>query len=460
MSDGAQASAARPALADERRWLLLVLAVAFMLRVGLAFGLQAWLDDSVGRRFLIAGDADGYWELGRRLASGDEYSLYNPPRHVLRMPGFPALLAVAIRLVPGRPELAARLLLALTGTVACGLVWLLARLLNVPRAGVPAAAFCAISPLLAGFSVVLLSETLFAACLLLSLCGVAWLALPRAGDSASAQNPAASQNPPEPTAPASRIPSVLRAMLAGLCTAAAVYARPAWLLAAPLLGVMLLVAAWRHRWSISPARMIGLVLVLHLTVAAALLPWALRNRQVTGHLVWTTLWMGPSLYDGLHPGATGLSDMTFFEADRAQLAGLSEYEINEVYRQRALEFLRNEPGRALILAGVKQLRYWSPWPNAAGFRHPLLRTAVALFSIPLLLLAGYGAWQFRRQWWLLALTLGPLLYFAALHTLFVGSLRYRLPAEYPLSILAAAGLLTLRNHIPGNTFRHKPIKNR
>ena len=109
MSDGAQASAARPALADERRWLLLVLAVAFMLRAGLAFGLQAWLDDSVGRRFLIAGDADGYWELGRRLASGDEYSLYNPPRHVLRMPGFPALLAVAIRLVPGRPELAARL---------------------------------------------------------------------------------------------------------------------------------------------------------------------------------------------------------------------------------------------------------------------------------------------------------------------------------------------------------------
>lgn len=452
MSDGARASAARPALVDERRWLLLVLAVAFVLRVGLAFGLQAWLDESVGRRFLIAGDADGYWELGRRLATGDEYSLYNPPRHVLRMPGFPALLAVAIRLVPGRPELAARLLLAGIGTLACGLVWLLARLLNVPRAGVLAAAFCAVSPLLVGFSVVLLSETLFAACLLLSLCGVAWLALPQA---TGAGPPGEHAEPEEQT---SRVPRLVRAVLAGLCTALAIYARPAWLLAAPLLGVALLVAACRDRWSISPARMVGLVLVLHLTVAAVLLPWALRNRQVTGHLVWTTLWMGPSLYDGLHPGATGLSDMTFFEADRGQLAGLNEYEINEVYRQRAVEFLREQPLRALQLAGVKQARYWSPWPNAAGFRHPLLRAAVAIFCVPLLLLAGYGAWQFRRQWWLLAITLGPLLYFAALHTLFVGSLRYRLPAEYPLSILAAAGLLSLRGCIPGNTPRHKPFE--
>jgi hypothetical protein len=39
----------------------------------------------------------------------------------------------------------------------------------------------------------------------------------------------------------------------------------------------------------------------------------------------------------------------------------------------------------------------------------------------------------------LGLTLGPLLYFAALHLLFVGSIRYRLPAEYAVLVLSAAG---------------------
>ena len=162
--------------AAEYRWLLAILAGALLLRLVLACGLQYWLDHTAGRPFLIPGDAAGYWELGRKVAAGEEYSLYDPPRQVLRMPGFPAVLALAIRLAP--PEqaaLAARLLLAILGTAACGLVWLLARLLRVPRAGLPAAAFCAVSPLLAGFSVVLLSETLFALCVLLSLCSAAWL---------------------------------------------------------------------------------------------------------------------------------------------------------------------------------------------------------------------------------------------------------------------------------------------
>jgi hypothetical protein len=56
-----------------------------------------------------------------------------------------------------------------------------------------------------------------------------------------------------------------------------------------------------------------------------------------------------------------------------------------------------------------------------------------------MLLAAYGFWQARPSRIALAATVGPLLYFSAVHMVFVGSLRYRLPAEYPLAALAGAG---------------------
>lgn len=60
--------------------------------------------------------------------------------------------------------------------------------------------------------------------------------------------------------------------------------------------------------------------------------------------------------------------------------------------------------------------------------------------MPVCGLATRGWWLTRQQPWAWLLPLGPILYFAAIHAVFVGSLRYRLPAEYPLCVLAAVGL--------------------
>ncbi|MBI5761364.1 MAG: glycosyltransferase family 39 protein, partial [Planctomycetales bacterium] len=147
---------------------LLVLAGAFVFRAGAAVGLQAWLDRTPPRLCLIAGDAEGYWELGRKLADGDEYSIYEPPRQVLRMPGFPLFLAGAMRLT-GENHLAIRLLLAAVGTGACGLVYWLGRELFDHDIGLIASTIVAVSPTLIVFSVMFLSETLFAAALVACL---------------------------------------------------------------------------------------------------------------------------------------------------------------------------------------------------------------------------------------------------------------------------------------------------
>jgi hypothetical protein len=178
------------------------------------------------------------------------------------------------------------------------------------------------------------------------------------------------------------------------------------------------------------------------TTYLALLPWAARNYQVTGHWVFTTLWSGPSLYDGLHPKATGESDMTFFDRENL-LSTMSEFEVNQHYWDAGIEYAKSHPGRAVELGFVKLWRFWKPWPSAeeaGGWGSKLM---FAVFSLALFAGALVGGWLHRRNLVLLALTIGPVLFFSALHAVFVGSVRYRLPAEYPMAVLAAAGWLEM-----------------
>ncbi len=437
-------------------WLFAVLGLALALRGGAAFAVQRQLDVVWKRQFVIEGDATGYWELAGRITRGESYEIYTPPRRVLRMPGFPLLLAMT-RAVFGEWMLGTRLSLCVVGTGACGLVYWLGRDLVSERVGLIAAAGAAVSPVMVGFTPLVLSETLFAASLLGSLIALAALARWHGAGMSLQRDPSQllqstgprpltsalspDQVETESARHAGERGSGLRSQFCGACVAVlsgvligvACFVRPSWLLAAPLFGVLLIAWSQRRMTAVLHAglMMLGLVTVL--------LPWGLRNQRVTGHLVLTTLWAGPSLYDGLHPGATGDSDMTFYDRDNLLGRGMSEYEVDRHYRREAWAFVRENPGRTLQLALIKLGRYWSPVPNAEQFGTWPVRLAVAASFLPLAALALVGAWRMRRERWVLALSLGPILYFSALHMVFVSSLRYRLPAEYALLVLAAVG---------------------
>ena len=387
--------------------LAVILIVALLLRLVVAVGVQMHLDRA-GREFLIPGDAEGYRLLAATIVAGDEYAVYEPPRRVMRMPGFPLFLA-AVHLLWGPALLPARLTLALVSTAGVGGVFLLGRALVDARTGCVAAGICAIWPVLVGFSVLILSETLFAVLLTFSLWAMARLVAAGNGSALSS------------------------AAVVGLLIGGATYIRPTWLPVAVVFPFGYWFWAGRTRAAAANAAVV--------VVAAGLLlvPWTLRNWQVTRHAVVTTLWVGPSLYDGLGPQATGESDMQFFEQDRL-LDRMSEYEMDREYRRRAWRFAAEHPGRAVWLSMVKLWRYVQPWPSAAQFGSWPARVVIAGFYLPALAFAAVGAWVRRRNVWLLVLSGGPLLLFAAVHSLFVGSLRYRLPAEYPLCVLAAVGL--------------------
>jgi len=418
-----------------RKTLYCILLFALTIRAVAALGLSSYLA-SRDRSFLIAGDAQGYWELGGRIAAGEPYEIRGQPqdplaqaslpRQIPRMPGFPLLLG-GVRGVVGDSRLAARLVLAVVGTIACWLVYRLGRRLFDESTGLLAAACCAVSPTIVGFSVLLLGETLFAvallACLLAAVPLVPCRVTARPGDLGHVDD-----------IPAQR-PSLAAATLTGLAGCLAVYVRPGWLAAIPLFCLLLVALAADRRRAISESLIvIGVVLV-------GLGPWMWRNYHTTGHAVLTTLWVGPSLYDGLRPGATGDSDMRFVIDDGLfARSDMTEFKIDQHYRQKAWDFAMAHPATVARLACTKCFRLLKPWPSAEQFSSWWQMALVALPTTLLYVFAVRGGWQVRHTPWSWLILAGPLLYLAALHLVFVGSLRYRVPAEYPLWILATAGL--------------------
>jgi len=179
-----------------------------------------------------------------------------------------------------------------------------------------------------------------------------------------------------------------------------------------------------------------------------MLPWWIRNYQVAGRFVPTTLQVGASLYDGLSPTATGASDMRFvgqFVAEQraadaqpgADATGLFEDRLDRRIRRAAVDWATRSPGRVFRLAVHKFIRIWSFVPNAGEFQSRWLRLALAMTYTPVIVLAAIGAWRFVRRDWPCLLCILPAVYLTCLHVIFVSSIRYRGPAMLPLIVLAA-----------------------
>lgn len=387
--------------------------MALLLRVVVAIAIEQRVT-AAGRTFLIEGDANGYWELAQHLAAGHDYAIYQPPRYVLRTPGFPLLLAASIKIF-GKSVLAASLVMAVVGTGSCWLTWLLARKLFDEFTGLWAMLLVAVSPLQIGSNVQILSETWFSFGLLVCLLALARLL----------------QSPP--AAGWGRI-----AFSNGILTGLTVLIRPGWLLWVGLSSLLVIVFG-----PMTFAKRILCAALICGGCFVALLPWAWRNYEITGHWIFTSLWSGPSLYDGLHAGATGASDMAFVDNENV-FSTMSEFDANAHYKQRAIDFAIAHPRRTVELALLKAGRYLSPSLNAAGFSGGVFSVFCVFWYFSLTVLIVSGALDLRHKLVCVGLLAGPFLQFLLVHMVFVGSIRYRLPLEFPLSILAAHGLVGLR----------------
>jgi 4-amino-4-deoxy-L-arabinose transferase-like glycosyltransferase len=430
--------------------LATVLVVALVARVLAAVVLQSFVGKLGQDRLCLFDDANYYWLLAQTIREGTVYQIveWGTISHkALRTPGYPLFLA-ACQAVIGEWPLGVRLGQAVLGMVSVGLVYVLTvRLGPSPRlpsasgvfpraAPLAAAALAAINPYYVAISELLLSEALFMPLLLATLWGLAILW--RKSD--------------EPD----HLTSTHHALIAiatGAAAAAAILTRPSFALFIPFVLVCWLVdsAVSRDRTSLTKAIRGALLIVFGLALVMS--PWWVRNAQTYGRFIPTSIWFGASLYDGLNPKATGASEMSFLA--EPDIRTLGELDQDSALTRRSLEFVRENPSRSLELALIKLGRYWSPWPNADQFGSLKVAVASAIVVIPTYALILVGAWNRRRDMRALVLLAGPLIYFCAVHLVFVSSIRYRIPGEMVAAGLAGIGFQlmavfkpTYSGHVP------------
>jgi len=402
-------------------------------RVGSGIGWQSRLPAETRFRF---GDSDAYWEMGKGLAQGQ--GLHYGKARIFRTPGYPLLLAGLFKICgDGRdaahepPVLCGRMLSAVLGTIAVGGVGMLGYQLFGVRTAIVAGMFVALYPEAIALSTFVLSEAPFCPLMMLHL--LAWTLAWQAKDVKQ---------------------QISWSLAGGVAAGLATLMRPSWLLFLPF-AVAIGLVFYRER-----PKQLAIAAVMLGGLCATMLPWWIRNFQIAGRFVPTTLQVGASLYDGISPQATGVSEMSFVRrftqeqkaADDAAaksgepLVGIFEDRLDQRLQHAAKDWARQNPGEVLRLAGVKFLRMWNPLPNAAEFQSTAIRLSLAITYTPVILLALCGLWKFAPRGWPYLLCFLPAVYFTCLHCVFVSSLRYRQPAMLVLIVLAAAVITSI---VPG-----------
>jgi len=388
-------------------WILAgIVLVGLGLRVGAAIELTGRLGPSeLERPKFLFWDSESYWHLARTIVEGQPYQIFDrPPRKAFRTPGYPAFLALGMW-IGGESARAVRLVQAFFTALLPLLVFVLARRYVGPRPALAAAAFSAVYPYFVYTGVILLSDSIFAVLLLGVMLGLAGLGAR-----------------PRPTV----------AIMTGLLTGLTVLVRPSFLLFIPFWAAGSFVFG-RCRRSVL---LNGAVAVA--AMAAAMSPWVVRNWQATGRFIPTATTFGVTLYDGLSPTATGASDQRFSE--RPEWQGMDPIQRDRRWARMAVDWARHNPGRTLELAGIKFLRFWSPWPNAPQLSAWWMKAASVAVVVPLFVLIVVGLCRWPSAGWRSALfLLGPLIYFTLVHMIVVSSIRYRVPAMPPAMVLAALG---------------------
>jgi len=389
----------------EQRWLVVVFALALVIRVAYAF--LAPLYDPFLVQDELWGDARDFDELAWNLLEGNGFTqseTYLPSS--FRPPLYPVLLA-ALHGIFGPGLVAPRLVQALLGALVVPVGYLIAKRLFGGGVARLTGIGIALHPILIYFGAWIISDTLFVL-LFTSTILFAVITAERA--------------------------SILPAVLTGVSLGLSVLTRPQGVLLLPLILVW---SAWNLKGSAKPKWILYPTFIL-LSTLAVLMPWTIRNYGVHKELVFVSTNGGFTFYGANNPDAFG----GHVPGYPPPIEGLSEVERDREYYRLGLQWIRQAPEDFISLLPKKFIRLWSPIQvniEQKGFSLPgaaIIQGVYALY----LLLATYGATRIGPNWKSASIVLYPILCVVIPGLVYYGGTRYALPLAPFLVVLTAVGL--------------------
>jgi 4-amino-4-deoxy-L-arabinose transferase-like glycosyltransferase len=337
-------------------------------------------------------DADMYERLAVNLYRDGEYGLPGSANPYDFAPGVPLFAAAIYNLIGAASPVAARVGLALAGTVAVVVVYLLARRLGGPRAGVVAAALAAVYPATLYYAGLLAGEPLAMLTVPAAVLGFLWAADPGRSPWAWA------------------VPGALLGVTAFL--------RPEYV---ALTATLALLAAAVVMWRSGVWRGAAAGGLLALAFAAVVAPWALHASSELGRFVPVSTGGGKALFigtylpgDGLHEGVKQHLLHRIRGGDPIPPDELREIPMNPLLDRVAQRYPDIPRDEALGRVGRDNLIRWATGePRAfaqmvagkvghmwqgAGAPSERLPGAVLHYGVLALGLAGLALLTLRRRW--------------------------------------------------------------
>jgi hypothetical protein len=244
----------------------------------------------------------------------------------------------------------------------------------------------------------------------------------------------------------------------------------------PLPAIALIAGAWQQRsvgrWSgRTVTALVVNSLFVYAIIAAIVVPWGLRNRDLFGHFVLSNN-EGVNLLIGNNPYANGSYQLNPTIAPKDWKLG-GEYEQDVSARALAMQYLREHPADALAHIPLK---FWHLYKSDVEGVALNRQGYAGQGRIPAIMLTAFGIWA---QIYYMAIVLGlaylliryrvasgrwssfPLLglwmalYFTAVSLLYFGNPRFHF-AVMPWVAMYLAGVLTWVGRAPGQAVNDRP----